>query len=148
MGNENKTTLYETASRNYKAGFNCSESVFRAFCEQYGIDSSPEMLKIASGFGGGMAYKEGPCGAATGAVMAISLLAGRSEPTQDRKPIKELTHEFISQFNQKFGAISCGALNPHEPGSPAQKENCHAITAEAAALLAAFIEAKGLRSDT
>ncbi len=148
MGSKKNPALYETASRNYKAGFNCSESVFRAFCEQYGIASSPEMLKIASGFGGGISYKEGPCGAATGAVMAIGLLAGRSEPTQDRKPIKDLTHEFISQFNQQFGAISCGALNSHEPGTPAQKENCHAITAEAAALLAAFIEAKGLCSDT
>ena len=148
MGTENKSALYETASRNYKAGFNCSESVFRAFCEQYGIAASTEMLKIASGFGGGISYKEGPCGAATGAIMAISLLAGRSEPTQDRKPIKDLTRDFVSQFNQQFGAISCGALNSHEPGTPAQKENCHAITADAAELLAAFIETKGLRSDT
>ncbi len=105
-------------------------------------------MKIASGFGGGIAYKDGPCGAATGAVMGISLLAGRTDPTQDRKPIKELTREFIAQFNEKFGAISCGGLNPFEPGTPEQKENCHALTAEAAELLLKFIEAKGLRSDT
>ncbi len=143
-----RTALYETASRNYRAGFNCSESVFRAFCEHYSVEIPAEILKIASGFGGGIAYKDGPCGAATGAVMGISLLAGRTDPTQDRKPIKELTREFIAQFNEKFGAISCGGLNPFEPGTPEQKENCHALTAEAAELLLKFIEAKGLRSDT
>lgn len=146
--NEKKTALYETASRNYRAGFNCSESVFRAFCEHYSIDISAESLKVASGFGGGVAYKEGPCGAATGAVMGLSILAGRTDPTQDRKPMKDLTREFVTLFKEKFGAISCGELICYEPGTPMQKENCHALTAEAAELLMKFIEVKGLRSDT
>jgi C_GCAxxG_C_C family probable redox protein len=145
---EKKNALYETASRNYRAGFNCSESVFRAFCEHYSVKIADETLKVASGFGGGIAYKEGPCGAATGAVMGLGLLAGRTDPTQDRKPIKDLTREFITRFNEKFGAISCGSLVTYEHGTPEQKENCHALTAEAAGLLMKFIEEKGLRSDT
>ncbi len=143
---EKEKALYEAAGRNYKAGFNCAESVFRAFCEQYGFDVSTEALRVASGFGGGISYKEGPCGAATGAVMVLGLLAGRTEPTQDKKPMKELTHDFLTQFTEKFGALSCGSLNPYETGTPESKENCHAITAGAAALLQRLIEERVLRS--
>ena len=145
---EKEKALYEAASRNYKAGFNCAESVFRAFCEELPLNVTTNDLKVAAGFGGGISYKEGPCGAATGGIMVLGLLAGRTEPTQDKKPMKDLTSDFLAQFTEKFGALSCGCLNPHENGSPAQKENCHAITAGAAVLLLRFIEERGLRSDT
>ncbi len=143
---ETEKALYEAASRNYRAGFNCAESVFRAFCEQLHLNITDEALKLASGFGGGMSFLEGPCGAATGGVMVLGALAGRTEPAQDKKPMKDLTREFLTLFKEKFGALNCGCLNKHEPGTPAQKENCHAITAEAAVLLLRFIEAKGLRN--
>lgn len=143
---EKEKALYEAASRNYKAGFNCAESVFRAFCTELPLDVTAEALKVASGFGGGISYKEGPCGAATGSVMVLGVLAGRTEPAQDKKPMKELTHDFLTQFTEKFGALSCGELNKYETGTPESKENCHAITAGAAVLLLRFIEDRGLRN--
>lgn len=141
---EKEKALYEAAGRNYRAGFNCAESVLRAFCEQLQLPVTPEALKVASGFGGGISSKEGPCGAATGGVMVLGILAGRTEPTQDKKPMKDLTREFLDQFIEKFGALGCGCLNPYETGTPESKENCHAITAGAAALLMRFIEERGL----
>lgn len=145
---EKEKALYETAGRLYKAGFSCSESVFRAFCEELSLNMTPESIKVASGFGGGMSFKEGACGAATGGVMVLGILAGRTEPTQDKKPMKELTRDFITQFTEKFGGLSCGCLNSYEHGSPAQKENCCEITSGAAALLMRFIEDRGLYSGT
>ena len=62
--------------------------------------------------------------------------------------MKDLTFDFITQFQEKFGGLSCGCLNSYENGSPEQKENCHAITAGAAALLMKFIEDRGLYSGT
>ena len=80
---------------------------------------------------------------ATGGVMVLGILAGRTDPTQPKKPMKDLTFDFITQFQEKFGGLSCGCLNPYENGSPEQKENCYAITAGAAAWLMKFIEDRG-----
>lgn len=143
---EKETALYEAAGRYYKAGFNCAESVLRAFCEQMNLNVTADSLKIAAGFGGGISSKEGPCGAATGSVMVLGLLAGRTDPTQPKKPMKDLTQDFMVQFAEQFGAVSCGCLNPFESGSPAQQENCHAITAGTAALLVRFIEERTLQN--
>lgn len=144
---EKEKALYEAASRNYKAGYNCAESVFRAFCEELPLNVAADALRVAAGFGGGIYSKEGPCGAATGGVMALGILAGRTDPTQDKKPMKELAKDYVEQFTGNFGALSCGCLNRHEPNTPEQKENCHAITAQGAALLMRFITERGLDSD-
>ena len=143
---EKEKALYEAASRNYKAGYNCAESVFRAFCEVLPLDVTADAKRTAAGFGGGIYSKEGPCGAATGGVMVLGILAGRTDPTQDKKPMKELAKDYVAQFTEKFGALSCGCLNKYEPNTPEQKEKCHAITAQAAALLMRFIEDRGLRT--
>ena len=145
---EMEKALYEAAGRNYRANYNCAESVFRAFCEHLQLDVTPDALRAAAGFGGGISSKEGPCGAATGAVMVLGILAGRTDPAQDKKPMKDLTRAFLDQFIEKFGALSCGCLNPYENGTPESKENCHAITAGAAELLMRFIEERGLRNDS
>ena len=145
---EMEKALCEAAGRNYRANYNCAESVLRAFCEQLQLDVTPDALRVAAGFGGGIYAKEGPCGAATGSVMVLGILAGRTDPSQDKKPMKDLTRDFMDQFVAKFGDLSCGCLNPYANGTPEAKENCHAITAGAAALLMKFIEDRGLYSGT
>lgn len=142
---EKEKALYDAASSNFKAGFNCAEAVFRAFCEQLQLNVTAESLKVAAGFGGGMYSPEGPCGTATGAVMVLGILAGRTDPAQDKKPMKDLSRDFLAQFSEKFGALSCGALNKHVIGTPEQKENCHAIIAETAVLLLRFIESNNCK---
>jgi len=37
----------------FRKGYNCSQSVFAAFCDETGLDMETA-LKIASSFGGGM----------------------------------------------------------------------------------------------
>ena len=80
--------------------------------------------------------------------MVLGILAGRPDPAPDTKPLQHLTRPFLDQFIEKFGALSCGCLNPYENGTPESKENCHAITAGAAELLMRFIEERGLRNDS
>lgn len=143
---EMEQALYEAAGRNYRANYNCAESVLRAFCEQLQLNVTPDALRAAAGFGGGISSKEGPCGAATGGIMVLGILAGRTDPAQDKKPMKDLTRAFLDQFIEQFGALGCGCLNPYVNGTPESKENCHAITAGAAALLMRFIAERGLHS--
>ena len=54
--------------------FNCAQTVFCIFADDLGLDEKTA-LKIASGFGGGMACAE-TCGAVTGSYMVIGMKHG------------------------------------------------------------------------
>ncbi|NLF42508.1 MAG: C_GCAxxG_C_C family protein, partial [Bacteroidales bacterium] len=56
----------EYANECFSSGFNCAQSVFSAFCEDYGLEKN-QALKIACSFGGGMGHLGEVCGAVSGA---------------------------------------------------------------------------------
>ena len=58
------------AERMFAEGFTCSQSVFGAFAEDLGLEKHMA-LKLANGFGGGIARRQEVCGAVSGAVMLI-----------------------------------------------------------------------------
>ena len=57
----------------FENGYNCSQSVFCAFCEDFGIDFETG-LKLSSSFGGGMGKLREVCGAVS--AMFMSILCG------------------------------------------------------------------------
>ena len=69
-------------------------------------------LKIASGFGAGIAYMGDICGAVTGAFMAIGLKYGRSEVEDSAAKEKtyKMINEFVRIFKEKNGSIKCNEL--------------------------------------
>lgn len=77
--------------------FNCSQTVLSLFAPELGIDEKTA-LRIASGFGGGMACAE-TCGAVTGAYMVIGMKHGHSTPNPDEKAA---TKSKIKHFNEEF----------------------------------------------
>lgn len=89
--------------------FNCAQTVFSLFAPELGIDEKTA-LKIASGFGGGMACAE-TCGAVTGAYMVIGLKHGHATSNPNEKAKTKL---LIQQFNEKFklkhGSLICKKL--------------------------------------
>lgn len=73
-------TKAERARELFLEGCNCAQAVFLAFAEDK-LDRETA-LKIASGFGGGMAGMRDVCGAVSGMFMAYGLLCGRqTRPT-------------------------------------------------------------------
>ena len=62
----------------FKEGYNCSQSVFMAFCDEYDIDFETA-LKISSSFGGGMGRLREVSGAVTGMFMVAGIIYGYSE---------------------------------------------------------------------
>lgn len=58
------TSKADLVHEHFPLNFNCAQTVFSLFATEPGIEESIA-LKIASGFGGGMAYAE-TCGAVTG----------------------------------------------------------------------------------
>ncbi len=123
---------------------NCAEAVLHGFRGLLPFPLSDETMRIATCFGGGGVGMSGFCGAFTGAVMVLSLLAGRSGPEASREPAYTWSREFGDRFVAHFGNNTCKALQIYEYKSPQQKENCGRIVAATGDLLAAFLAEKKL----
>jgi C_GCAxxG_C_C family probable redox protein len=92
-------------------GYNCAQSVLYSFCEDLHIDKDTA-LKMACGFGGGIARKQEVCGAVTGGIMALGIAHGRGEK-EDREVMsanyKEI-NELMDKFEKKHGSYMCRCL--------------------------------------
>ena len=98
----------EQAVKTFSKGFNCSQSIFSTYAPLYGIDEK-QALKIATGFGGGMARLQEVCGAVTGAFMVFGAKHGMTDPAD--KPSVGRTYQrarrFAERFRELHGTIIC-----------------------------------------
>jgi C_GCAxxG_C_C family probable redox protein len=94
----------EKAVALFKEGFSCSQAVFAAFSEDFGLDCNTS-LKISQPFGGGMAHLGEACGAVTGAFMLIGLKYGRTKA--DDLEARDRTYAKMRQFTDRFKALHC-----------------------------------------
>ena len=99
----------QLAIENFKT-LNCAQSVLLSHAEELNLDRTTA-LRIALGFGGGMAMAE-TCGAVTGAYMVLGMKANFKE-----KSIQELKAETkvaVKKFNELFiakhGSLTCKKL--------------------------------------
>ena len=101
--------------------FNCAQTVFSLFAPDLGLDEKTA-LKIASGFGGGMACAE-TCGAVTGSYMVIGMKHGHDVPDPE---LKALTKAKIVKFNELFqkehGSLICKKLTGYDISTPEGSE--------------------------
>jgi C_GCAxxG_C_C family probable redox protein len=101
----------EQAVAKFAGGYNCAQSVLFSFCDDLGLDKNMA-LKMACGFGAGMARKEEVCGAVSGGILVISAKCGRGE-NEDRKTTDSAyikIRELMNQFSQKHGTYICRKL--------------------------------------
>lgn len=97
--------------------FNCAQTVFSLFAEDLGIDEKTA-LKIASGFGGGMACAE-TCGAVTGAYMVIGMKHGHATSSpDDKEKTKQLIKKFNNGFIKQHGTLICKNLTGFDISTP------------------------------
>ena len=93
----------------FQSGFFCAESVLLAIAESQGIRSDL-IPRIATGFCSGISRTGGMCGAVSGAMMGINLVAGRNSPVESIDLSYALTQKLISRFEKQFGSINCRQL--------------------------------------
>lgn len=119
----------------YRNGdFYCSEAVVKTIMDEFQIDVSEDVIKMASGFPVGMGGMGCTCGALTGGVMAIGLVYGRSQG-KDPKVNKamELSAKLYQIFCERHKVSCCKVLTRGmEKGSPEHMEQCIAFTGEMA----------------
>lgn len=104
-------TKGEIAKQYFLQGYNCSQSVLLAFCDDLGIDEQTATL-IASPFGGGMGRLREVCGTMSGAFMVLGLKRGYSEPkdSQGKAELYREVQELAAKFKEDNGSIICREL--------------------------------------
>ena len=121
---EQKTFAY------FHSGFNCAESIMKAFVELYSKNRNRSMTKFASGFGGGIGGSHcETCGALTGGIIAISWLFGRTDPSDDKQKVLSLSAEFRSLFLKRYNSTNCKEILDLM-GNQEIKQDCKELTAE------------------
>ena len=104
-------TRSDRAAEKFLAGYNCAQSVLWSFSPELGLDAELS-LKVACGFGAGIARRQEVCGAVTGGIMVIGLRHGRGEK-QDRTATEATyakTQELIRRFEARHGTCNCRQL--------------------------------------
>ncbi len=104
--------------------FNCSQSVLTAFGAELGL-SEGICLKLASGFGGGMACGE-TCGAVTGAYMVLGIKYGHTVSDPEAKAAtKQKVRDFNQLFKEKHGSLLCKELLGVDISTPEGSEEAN-----------------------
>lgn len=104
-------TRKEKASELFLSGYNCSQSVFTAYCDKFDIDETTA-LKISAGLGGGVGHQREVCGIVTGSAMVLgSVCAGVADGDDESKQANyALVSEFCDKFRAKHNTIICREL--------------------------------------
>jgi len=101
----------DLAKELFQKGYNCSQAVFAAFCDETGLDIETA-LKISSAFGGGIGRLREVCGAVTGMLMVVGMKYGYTDPS-NRSSITEhyeIVQDLAKQFEKENGSIICREL--------------------------------------
>jgi C_GCAxxG_C_C family probable redox protein len=109
----------EMARDLFREGFSCSQAVLAAFSDEFGLPRETA-LRIAQGFGGGIARTADLCGAIAGGIMVIGLKHGRTRSDDDaaRDRTYDLVRELLRRFEARHGSRLCRNLLGCDIGTP------------------------------
>lgn len=103
---------------NFKKGYNCAQSVFLTYADEFGFDEETA-LKLSSSFGGGMGRLREVCGAVTAMFAIAGLKQGYISPNDDE--LKAKHYEFIQflakKFKDEYSTIICRELLDLDSGA-------------------------------
>lgn len=116
-----KNSIHSTKAKAlFREGYNCAQSVFLAFSDQYDIPEQTALM-LSSSFGAGMGRLREVCGAVSGMFMTAGILYGYWEP----KAYEEKTEHYkrIQELAGKFEEINKTIVCRELLGLPAGKDS-------------------------
>src|SRR5574344_887478 len=120
--------MKRNAEELFLTGYNCSQAVFAAYCEDFGIDFETG-LKLSLSFGGGMGRMREVCGAVYAMFMLLGLKEGYVTVDDVKKKMHyEKVQKLAQIFKDKYGTIICRELlnlketNSNPSPTPRDKE--------------------------
>ena len=105
LGKGRQRIFMSKAVKFHGQGYNCAESIIKAFNEEHQLDIP---VGIASPFGGGMAVGA-TCGAITGAIMAVGAVYGRADAAEQNES-RQYARVIMNKVQEKYGTYECIAL--------------------------------------
>ena len=101
----------EKAKELFLKGYNCSQAVVGAFCEDLGLDFDTAM-KLSSSFGAGMGRLREVCGAVSGMFILAGLKYGYADPCDKSAKTEhyKLIQDMAAKFKEQNGSIICREL--------------------------------------
>lgn len=104
-------TRKEKAVRLFQEGYNCSQAVFAAYADQYGIEEETA-LKISASFGGGMGRMREVCGAVSGMFLVAGLETGTADgkDAEGKKANYDMVQALAAEYRKRNGSIICKEL--------------------------------------
>lgn len=118
-----------------KEDLNCAEKILQGSNIAYNLGLDKEALKLAAGFGGGMAIED-KCGALTASIMVLGKLFVKERAHESAK-IKELTKELFEEYRKEMGHIDCAPLKKMHR---TEELKCKNVILTAAQLLDRIVE--------
>lgn len=115
----------EKAEKLFKSGYNCSQAVVGAFCEDLDADFDT-LMKTAEPLGGGLGRMRLTCGAVSGMAMLAGLKYSKAQPgdIETKTKIYEVVRKMAGEFKEQNGSIICsellGAMKPKDDGARAE----------------------------
>ena len=102
----------EKAVALFKQGFNCSQAVFAACADLYGISDQSLALRLSASFGGGIGRMRQTCGAACGMFLLAGLQNGSATvgDAEGKKQNYALVQDLAAQFQAENGSMICAEL--------------------------------------
>lgn len=129
MTNQEIEQRVERAKTLFRQGFNCSQSVFAACADLYGIKDETLALRLSASFGGGIGRMRQTCGAACGMFMLVGLENGSAVEGDAEGKAKNyaFVQQLAAQFKAENGSLICAELlgiapKPQEPTPEARTE--------------------------
>lgn len=109
MAETSRDDVRQSAENLWSSGFYCAESVLLAVTRAEGLDS-PLLPAVASAFCSGQARTCGPCGALSGALMAVGAVLGRRSEKDAMDAVYAAAGQLIEKFEGEFGSRDCRQL--------------------------------------
>lgn len=88
----------------FRSGCNCSQAVFAAFADEFGLDEELAR-RVACGLGGGVGRMREVCGAVSAAAMVLGMRFG-----PDKAAAYPAIQDFCARFRAETGSIVCREL--------------------------------------
>lgn len=143
----------EKAKELFHQGYNCSQSVFGACADLYGITDEALALRLSASFGGGIGRMRQTCGAACGMFLLAGLENGSAivGDAEGKKNNYALVQDLAAKFKAQNGSLICAELlgiapKPQKPTPEArteayyQKRPCADMVASAVRIFLEHIE--------
>lgn len=101
----------EKARSLFLEGYNCTQAVVGAFCDDMGLEPE-QAMRMASAFGGGMGRLREVCGTFSGILIVLGYFYGYDQPGdyEGKKELYARVQDLATEFREEQGSIICREL--------------------------------------